>query len=77
MEAIENLKNRLIDEILVTKNKQLLEAIEKIFTSTRNKNVVSLTSEQIEMLEMSDQDIENGNLVSESNLDKLDKQWFD
>jgi hypothetical protein len=29
------------------------------------------------MLEMSDQDIENGNLVSESNLDKLDKQWFD
>jgi len=76
MEAIENLKNRLIDEILVTKNKQLLEAIEKIFTSTRNKNV-SLTSEQIEMLEMSVQDIENGNLVSESNLDKLDKQWFD
>ncbi len=77
MEAIENLKNRLIDEILVTKNKQLLEAIEKIFTSTRNKNVLSLTSEQIEMLEMSDQDIENGNLVSESDLDKLDKQWFD
>jgi hypothetical protein len=77
MEAIENLKNRLIDEILITKNVQLLEAIEKIFTSTRNKNVVSLTSEQIEMLEMSDQDIENGNLVSESDLDKLDKQWFD
>jgi hypothetical protein len=70
MGAIENLKNRLIDEILVTKNVQLLEAIEKIFTSVKNEDKISLTSEQIEMLEMSEKDIQNDNIVSETELDK-------
>lgn len=36
----------------------------------------SLIPGQIKMLRMSEQDIENGNLVSEAELDELDKQWL-
>lgn len=66
----------MIDKILAARNEQLLEAIENIFVSTQKEEVISLSSEQIEMLMMSEQDIKNGNLVSESELDKLDTQWL-
>ena len=77
MPTIESIKNRLIDRILATKNEQLLEAIENIFVSTQNEDIVSLTSEQIEMLMMSEEDISYGNLVSEDELEKRDSQWLD
>lgn len=72
MTSLDSIKNRLIDRILAASNEKLLEAIENIFVSIQKEEVVSLSSEQIEMLLMSEQDIKNGNLVSESELDKLD-----
>ncbi len=74
MTTINSIKNRLIDRILATSNEKLLEAIESIFISTQMEDVVSLSSEQIEMLTMSEQDIKYGNLVSDSELDKLDNE---
>ena len=76
MTAIDSIKNRLIDRILATKNEKLLVAISNIFESTQSDNVVSLTTEQIEMLLMSEKDIENGDLVSESELNKSDTEWL-
>ncbi len=76
MTAIDSIKNRLIDKILATKNEKLLVAISNIFESTQSDNIVSLTSEQIEMLLMSEKDIENGDLVSESELNKSDAEWL-
>ena len=72
MPAIDSVKNRLIDRILVTKNEKLLEAIENIFVSTEKESVFPLQSEQIEMLMMSEEDIKYGRLVSESDLDEQD-----
>lgn len=74
MTTIDSIKNRLIDKILATRNEQLLEAIESIFVSTQKEEIISLSSEQIEMLMMSEEDIKYGNLVSESELDKPDMQ---
>ena len=76
MSAIENIRNRLIDRILATRNERFLEAIENIFISTQNEEIVNLTSEQIEMLLMSENDIKEGNLVSESELNKSDNKWL-
>ncbi len=76
MTAIDSIKNRLIDRILATKNEKLLVAISNIFESTQSDNVVSLSSEQIEMLLMSEKDIENGDLISESELNKSDAEWL-
>lgn len=77
MSNLDCLKNRLIDRILLTKNKELLQAIEKILISTKEKDLISFSSEQIEMLTMGEKDIKSKNYVSESDLDKIDNQWID
>lgn len=76
MNALENIKNSLIDRILATRNEQLLEAIKSIFDSTQAEEIIALSTEQIEMLSMSEDDIENGKLVSESELIKSDSKWL-
>ena len=76
MTGIDSIKNNLIDRILATRNEKLLKAISNIFESTQTDNIVSLTSEQIEMLLMSDKDIENGNIISESELNDTDSKWL-
>ncbi len=77
MTTLEKIKHRLIDRILIAKNEKFLEAIENIFISTQKDDTLSLSSEQIEMLMMSEKDIETGSLVSDSDLDKLDSQWLE
>ncbi len=75
MKSIDAVKNRLIDKILATRNEKLLEAIETIFTSTqKEEDTAILSSEQIEMLMMSEQDIKYGKLISETELDQLDNK---
>lgn len=76
MSGIETIKNNLIDRILATRNEKLLQAISNIFESTQTDDIVSLSSEQIEMLLMSEKDIENGNLISESELNESDSKWL-
>jgi len=77
METLRVVKNRLIDRILATNNEKLLEAIDSIFDTVQKETPVSLSSEQIEMLIMSEQDIKYGDIVSESELEKLDSKWLD
>jgi len=76
MTALENIKNKLIDRILTSKNETFLEAINNIFESTQSQEIISLSSEQIEMLMMSEKDIKNGNIISESELEKSDSKWL-
>ena len=37
---------------------------------------IKLTEEQIRMLQLSEQDIENGRVISQSQLDKSDLKWL-
>ena len=76
MKTLNIVKNRLIDKIMVTKNEQLLIAIDSIFNSTQTKDKLSLDSHQIEMLMMSENDIQQGNLISETDLRKEDAKWM-
>lgn len=76
MTTLENIKNRLIERILAINNEKLLQAIDNIFDLTQTEEIISLSSEQTEMLIMSEQDIKNENLISESELDKSDTEWL-
>ena len=71
MTKINLLKNRLIDKIMVSRNLELLENVEKMFTEVQNENIYVLSSEEIELLMMSDQDILYGNIISEEDLKKI------
>ena len=75
MSSIEILRNRLIDNILTTKNEKLLQAVSQIFELTQTEELVSLSSDQIELLMMGEKDMLNGRIVSETELDELDNQW--
>lgn len=75
--SIEKIKNKLIDRILVTKNEKLLLAIDTIFKSTQSDEKLALNSHQIEMLLMSENDIKQGHLISETDLEKTDSEWMD
>jgi len=76
MNALDNIKNSLIDRILATKNERLLEAINSIFDSTQSEEIVSLSSDQIEILLMSEEDIQTGKFISEFELNKRDHKLF-
>lgn len=76
MNTLDIVKNRLIERIMVTNNEQLLAAIDGIFDSTQPDEKLGLNSYQVEMLQMSENDIEQGNLISEADLAKEDSQWM-
>lgn len=76
MKTINIVKNRLIDKIMATKNEELLNAIDNIFNSTQTEDKLSLDSHQIEILMMSEDDIQQGKLISETDLRKEDAKWM-
>jgi hypothetical protein len=76
MNKIETIKNNLIDRILATRSEEFLLSLEAIFKSKNYDEVIALSSEQIEMLMMSEHDILNGDVVSEEDLNKNDFEWL-
>ena len=76
MTPLETIKNNLIDHIMATKNEKILLTIENLFKSDKSEETYNLSSQEIEMLAMSEADILNGNLISEQELDELDKKWL-
>ena len=75
MTHIEEIRHNIIDKILSIKSAELLSAYDMILNSNKDTSF-SLTKEQIEMLKMSDTDIENGDLISQSEIDKMDAEWL-
>lgn len=77
MATIDKIRNRLIDKILSIKNKDFLEAMDKLISSsTSESNIIELTEEQKIMLEMSEEDIKNGQLISQEAMDKRNLEWL-
>ena len=57
-------------------NKKLLFAIENMISSSETEQEITLDSFQIEMLLMSEEDIKEGRLISEADLEKKDAEWM-
>ena len=74
MAHIEQIRHSVIDKILSINSEELLSAFNKILES-KSEDATSLTKEQIEMLKMSDNDIANGRIVSQSEIDQMDAEW--
>ncbi len=77
METIDSIKNGLIDKIHSIKNKDLLDALDLLISSsTFDSDKVELSNEQKTMLEMSEQDIKDGNLISRDAMNKRNLEWL-
>ncbi len=75
MAQIEQIRHSIIDKLLSIKNAELLSAINKILES-KSEDVIQLTKEQKEMLQMGKDDIANGRIISQSEVDKMDTEWL-
>lgn len=77
MATVDNIRNGLIDKILSIKNREFLEALDKLITSsTSESEIIELIDEQKIMLEMSEQDIKNGKLISQEAMEKRNLEWL-
>lgn len=77
METVDKIRNKLIDKILTIKNKDFLNALDKLISSSSSdSDRMELTKAQKEMLQMSEEDIENGRLISQEAMDKRNREWL-
>lgn len=77
MATVDNIRSGLIDKILGIKNKEFLQALDKLISyGTSGSGVVELTAEQRAMLEMSEEDIKKGNLISQEAMNKRNLEWL-
>jgi len=68
-----HLRNNLIEKLLTISNRDYLMALNKLIDSgNTTEETVKLSEEQILMLQMSENDIAAGKLISQSDLDKRD-----
>jgi hypothetical protein len=77
MATVDKIRNGLIDKILAIKNKDFLQALDKLISSsTSDLDIVELSDEQKQMMEMSEEDIKNGRLISQEAMDKRNLEWL-
>lgn len=77
MESIEKMQQELIYKILSIKNKSFLEALNKLIASTGEEpSKTVLTESQRKMLELSEMDIKNGDLISQEAMNKRNLEWL-
>jgi len=77
MNSVDILRDSIIDKLLTISNKDYLTALYQLINNRSIENEkVELTEEQILMLQLSEHDIENGNLITQTELDKSDFKWL-
>ncbi len=77
MAQVDFIRNGIIDKLLAISDKDYLIALlQSIEENTIQNDKIKLTKEQKLMLEMSENDILNGKLISQSDLDNSDLEWL-
>ncbi len=77
MATVDKIRTGLIDKILSIRNKDFLEALDKLISSSKSESeIVELTDEQKTMLEMSENDIKTGKLISQKAINKRNLEWL-
>jgi hypothetical protein len=75
MLKVEEIKNDIIGKILSISNEDFLEALDKLIDSSNQVGQVHVTPEQRIYLEMSEDDILAGRIVSEQEMKEYDAKW--
>jgi hypothetical protein len=77
MATVDKIRSGLITKIQAIRNKEFLMALDNLISSSvTDSEIVALTAEQKEMLEMSEADIRDGRLISQEAMDKRNLEWL-
>lgn len=78
MNSAEEIRNSIIDQLLTISNKEYLIAIFEIINNSKKEGEkIQLSDVQIEMLNMSEEDIKKNQLISQKDLDESDLKWLE
>jgi hypothetical protein len=77
MSQADIIRNGLIDKLLAISDKEYLLALSRLVESSAvNNEKIKFTPDQLLMLKMSENDISNGRVISQEELDKSDLTWL-
>ena len=77
MATVDSIRNGIIDQLLTISNKDYLSALNQLIENRSiDKGKIKLTKEQIFMLQLSEEDLKEGRIISQSQLDKEDLKWL-
>ncbi|MFT5666451.1 MAG: hypothetical protein ACI9DK_000636 [Vicingaceae bacterium] len=76
MATVDQIKNGLIDKILNIQNKEFLNALDKIISTSFTVNKTEISDSQKTMLEMSKDDIIHGRTISQEAMNKRNLEWL-
>lgn len=77
MTTTDDVRNSIIDTLLTITDKDYLSALYQLIHKSKiNDDKILHTKEQIMMLDLSEEDILNGRLTSQEDLDKADLEWL-
>jgi hypothetical protein len=76
MATVDQIKNGLIDKILNIQNKEFLNALDKIISTSFTVNKTEISDSQKAMLEMSKDDIIHGRTISQEAMNKRNLEWL-
>lgn len=76
MKSVNTIRTNLIDKILSIQNVEFLKALDNLVSSSSQENIVKLTEEQKLMLQMSEEDILAGRIISQEKVDLEDIKWL-
>jgi hypothetical protein len=77
MAQVDVIRNGIIDKLLALSDKDYLMALlHLVDNSAVQEDKIKLTKEQKLMLEMSENDIQNGRTISQNDLDNNDLEWL-
>ncbi|MDB5013481.1 MAG: hypothetical protein JWQ25_1683 [Daejeonella sp.] len=77
MVTVDNLRNQIIGKLLTISNRDYLSALYQLVEkSAVDNDIVNLSEEQVLLLKLSDNDIIEGKVISQDELDKSDTEWL-
>jgi hypothetical protein len=77
MPTLEEMRNTLIAKISELENEELIMTLDTIVSeNSKAKDFNRLAKVQLEMLRLSDIDIEQGNLISQEDMDSRNLEWL-
>ena len=76
MSKLDKLKDKIIGRIKNSENEEFLLSVYNTITTDDSIEKYQFTKEQLEMLNQSEKDIENGDLISAEELEKIDSEWM-
>jgi hypothetical protein len=78
MRTVQDIRNDIIDKVLAIQGEDILLELDHIIEAISiESEIIAITREQKEMLEMSEDDIKQGRIISQEDMVRRNLEWLD